>query len=117
MSNTYYLVYNTQGADLGVFAAETPADAIRAMYDDAGYKGVPEDEIPGAGRDTLTAVEVTAIKGDKANILREIEDLLGSGGSVELAEAMFAEGDEQYVDNLWYVRDWDKALEGILTNA
>lgn len=39
----YFLVYNTQGTDLGVWEAETGDEAIAAMLKDAGYG--PDDEI------------------------------------------------------------------------
>lgn len=55
---TYQITNTCSGLDLGTYEGETPDAAIRAMYDDAGYQGVAIDEIPGAGADTLDAVEV-----------------------------------------------------------
>jgi hypothetical protein len=47
------------GLDFGIFEAEDEADAIRAMYRDAGYTGPDDPRLEGVGgRDEIEAKEV-----------------------------------------------------------
>lgn len=60
---TIYRIRHTgSGQDLGTYQAETEADAIRAMLDDAGHEGEPDE--------ALRAVAVT----DCAYCDREVTD-------------------------------------------
>ncbi len=144
---TTYLIYNAQGADLGVFRAESQADALRSLMGETGHGdldfGVTEGKVfvanivddgswdvltwdsaadsaddPGANatsRALLGVVAVTAIEGSKADVIREIGSRLGDEGTPEIAAALYAEGNHDTA--IWYVRNWDDALEAAIAYA
>jgi hypothetical protein len=55
---TKYRIFNRRsGADLGVYEAPTPAEALQAMYADAGYADAQDaDSVTEGGSRDLVAV-------------------------------------------------------------
>jgi hypothetical protein len=144
---TAYLIYNTQGADLGVFRAESQADALRSLMSETGHGdldfGVTEGRVfvanlvgdgewdvltwdnaadaeddPGANATSRSLLAVVTVEAIEGSKADVLREIESRLGDEGTPEIAAALYAEGNHDtDTWYVRSWDKALEAAIAYA